>query len=156
MQNSYGEWRLLRTKTDEAVADPDWAGTNATPTEPVGGAAITVGFASLVEHHGPAVTGVEVIVLGVDASRVPVAKGANVCDLSFVEVIVRTKPGNGGTAGDAVLVADCSSASTTAVPLNRKVYFDLNGGELFTIRITGNTGIAGVDRLQVWYRGVVR
>lgn len=156
MQHAYSEWKRIRTKTDEATADPDWVGTNVTPVEPVGSASITIALPDLVHMHGAPVTGVECFVIGVDANRAPVARSTNTCDLAFVEVVNRTRSALGGTAGDAVALIDCSSSATTNVPLQRKVYFELNGAELFTIRISNNTGITGVDRLEVWIRGVSR
>ena len=151
----FSDWRLHRTKTDEATADPDWAGLNDVPVEPVGSAAIVTSAPAIAIGAMP-ITGVEVVVLGTTSGRVPVDRAANVCDISLVEVISRADWDTNGNnpATEAALVVD--TAAVAAVPLNRKVFIELNGAASFCVRISGNTGIAGVDRLQVWLRFVSR
>lgn len=144
------DWRLMRTKTDETTDDPNWAGLNDVPTEPVGGAAIVVGSPTMMGEGNPMTT-VMVVVLGVTAARVPVDRASGTVDLQVVEVIDRANPNTGGTVGDAELVVD--SAAVTGVPLNRPVLFELNGARQWTVRITNDASLdAAVDRLQVWYR----
>lgn len=147
------QWSLLRTKTDETTDDPDWAGLNDSPTEPVGGAAILAEVPSCVGQRGRPYTGVEVFVLGVTDARVPQDRSSMTVDLQIVEVVSRALPGLGGTVGDAVAVID--SALVEDVLLNRVVYFPINGASQFTIRITGDASDA-VDNLQVWWRAVSR
>lgn len=149
-----GRWRLLRTKTDEGTDDPDWAGLNDSPTEPVGGADILEPMPPHVGANGMPLSGVEVVVLGTDANRVPVDRGAGTIGIQIVEVISRDDPAVGGTDGDAVLVVD--SAVQAAVPLNRPTFFELNGATLWTVRLSTDAGFAGIDRLQVWWRAVYR
>lgn len=144
------EWTLLRTKTDETVDDPDWAGLNDVPTEPVGGADITVAAPTMMGEGNP-ITTVAIVVLGTTAARVPVDRASGTVDLQLVEVIPRTDSILGGTAGDAELVVD--SAAITGVPLNRVVLADLNGARQWTVRITNDAALAGtVTQFQVWYR----
>lgn len=140
----------MRTKTDETTDDPDWAGLNDSPTEPVGGAAILVGAPSMMGEGNPMTT-VMVVVLGTTAARVPVDRASGTVDLQIVEVVPRDEPLTGGTVGDAVLVVD--SAAVTAVPLNRPVLFELNGARQWTVRITNDAALAGtVTQFEVWYR----
>jgi hypothetical protein len=144
------KWKLLRTKTDETVDDTDWVGTNAPPSESICG-----DFDHFPGGGGPAYTGIECIVVGTTALRVPVARSTDTVDLTLVEVIRRDVLGNGGTDGDAPLVLD--SAIEEDVPLLTKVYFPLAGSEQFTIRITGDTTFDGtVTQCEVWWRPVSR
>jgi hypothetical protein len=144
------KWKLLRTKTDETVDDTDWAGTNTPPDDSICGS-----FEQVTGAGMPAYTGFEVIVIGVTASRVPVARSTDTVALTLVEVIQRDIVGNGGTAGDAPLVLD--TASIASVPLLTKVYFPLGGSEQFTIRVTGDATFDGtVDRAEIWWRPVCR
>jgi hypothetical protein len=147
------QWTLLRTKTDETTDDPDWAGLNDSPTEPVGGAAILAEMPSCSNQHGRPYTGVEVFVLGVTDARVPQDRTGMTVDLQLVEVISRALPGLGGAIGDAAAVVDSSAVAD--VLLNRVVYFPINGASQFTIRITSDTNDAA-DNLQVWWRAVSR
>lgn len=149
----FENWRLLRTKTDETTPDPDWVGTNAAPTEPVGGATITADSPTGTNEAGRAYTGVEIVVLGTNASRVPINRSTNTCDLTLVEIVTRTNVPYGGTVGDANLL--CDTAFADNVPLQTKTYFPCNGAT-FTVRISDCAAIAGVDRLQVWWRAVSR
>lgn len=144
------EWFLLRTKTDETTDDPNWAGLNDNPTEPVGDADITT-WAPSVDQNGNPVTAIEVVVLGVTSARVPVDRASGTIDVQLVEVIPRDDTNLGGTVGDAVLVVD--SAAVTGVPLNRPVLFEINGARQWTVRLTNDASLdAAVDRLQVWAR----
>lgn len=150
-----GRWRLLRTKTDETADDPDWAGLNDSPTEPVGGATILVPMPPSVGANGLPLTGVEAVILATTAARVPVDRAAGTVDVQLVEVINRDDSAVGGTDGDAVLVVD--SAVQAAVPLNRPVYLELNGATLWTVRITNDAALpVGTTQLQVWWRAVYR
>ena len=152
---SAGEWRLLRTKTDETADDPNWAGENDVPTEPVGNADIVVPMPASVGANGLPLAGVEVVVLGTTAARVPVDRGSGTVDIQLVEVISRENPQFGGTSGDDELVVD--SLAVTAVPLNRPVYFELSGARGWTVRLTNDVALAGtVTQLQVWWRAVYR
>lgn len=145
-------WQLLRTKTDETTDDDDWAGTNTAPS-----AGILASFGPHETSEGRPITGIEVVVLAVTAARVPVNRATGTVDLQFTEVFPRDVAELGGTPGDADAVVDCSSASTTAVPLNRKVYFELNGARQWTIRVTNDASLPGTtDRLEIWWRGVSR
>lgn len=144
-------WRLLRTKTDETADDPDWAGTNTSPTEPIGGADILVPATEEDPESHVSMTAVEIVVLAVTAARVPVNRGTGTVDVQIVQVIPRDRPQLGGTPGDAVLVVD--SAAVAAVPLNRPVTFALNGSQQWTVRLTNDATLPGAtDRLEVWYR----
>lgn len=142
------QWSLLRTKTDETVDDDDWAGTPSTPS-----AAICAPMPSCVGQHGRPYTGIEVFALGVDASGVPQARSTMTVDLTLIEIVSRDLPGLSGTVAAAVAIVD--SAVSEDVPLQRVVYFPLNGASLFTIRVTGDTNDA-VDNLQIWWRAVSR
>jgi hypothetical protein len=74
-------------------------------------------------------------------------------DLTLIEVVSRDLPGLAGTVAAAVAIVD--SAVSEDVPLQRVVYFPLNGASLFTIRVTGDANDQ-VDNLQVWWRAVSR
>lgn len=74
-------------------------------------------------------------------------------DLQLIEVVRRDLPGLGGSVGDDVAILD--SAVVEDVPLQRVVYFPINGSERFTIRATGDANDA-VDNLQIWWRAVSR
>lgn len=145
------QWRLLRTKADETTGDTNWAGQNDVPDESI--------CASLQSGHtvrGMPVTGIEVVVVAITAAtRVPVDRASGTVDLSLVEVIPRDVLALGGTPGDDELV--CDTATVAGVALNRKVYFELNGAHLFTIRVTNGAALpAGTNDLQIWWRGVSR
>lgn len=132
------EWVLLRTKTDETTPDDDYVGTNATPAE------------TNVMPLGPSreirYSGIEVSVLGVDGSGVPVNRAGNTCDITLIHVIRRGE-GLDPLLSDPVAVDDA--------PLQRTTYFPTAGGE-FGIRISDNAAIAGVAALEVWWRPVTR
>jgi hypothetical protein len=132
------EWTLLRTKTDETTPDADYVGTNETPAD--------LDVMPLGPSREVRYSGIEVIVLGVDASRVPVDRSTNTCDVTLIHVIAR--PG-----ADDPLLSD--PASVADVPLQRPTYFPTAGGE-FGIRISNNAAIAGVAALEVWWRPVSR
>lgn len=142
------QWSLLRTKEDETADDTDWVGTNATPD-----ASICAEFPSCSGQHGRAFTGVEVFMLGTTAARAPQARSSMTLDLQLIEVVRRDLPGLGGSVGDDVAILD--SAVVEDVPLQRVVYFPINGSERFTIRATGDANDA-VDNLQIWWRAVSR
>jgi hypothetical protein len=143
-------WRLLRTKTDETADDTEYAALNDDPAD-----AICADFPSHDGHRGHPYTGIEVVVIGITSAGVPVDRATQTVDLHFVEVFPRDRVGVGGTAGHAVAVVDSSTASTTSVPLNRKVYYELNGAEKFTVLITNDANEA-VDSFQIWWKPVTR
>lgn len=137
-------WKLLRTKTDEATADADWVGGNDAPDESIidqmyGGTANSGYF------HG-----IEVVVIGVNASGTPVDRAAMTVDLALVAALRRPPSANAGDDPDEVWY---DTSTQDAVPLQTPCYFPFNGGR-FTIRISDNASIAGVAALQVWYRPV--
>lgn len=146
------EWQLLRTKTDETTDDPDWAGLNNEPVEPVGSANIVASAWPWFGSHDFALTGVEVVVLATDANRLPIDRASGTVDLTLVEVSARVY--DDPSISEDPLVMD--TAVSAAVPLNRKVYFALNGGR-WTLRITNDAALpVGTTQLEVWWRPVSR
>ena len=141
------DWILLRTKTDETTPDTDYVGTNTTPAD------VIMDVMPLGPAREQRYTGLEVVILGVDSSRVPVDRGANTCDITLIEVADREDPLLGGAVGLDPLIMDVNGTNNT--PLQTKVYFPFAGGR-FTIRISDNAAIAGVAALEVWWRPVVR
>lgn len=135
------EWTLLRTKADETTPDADYVGTNTTPAD--------VATMPLAPSREVRYSGIEVVVLGVDASRVPVDRSTNTCDVGIIHVINRSTP----TETLDPLLSDPTPVAD--VPLQRPTYFATAGGA-FGIRISNNAGIAGVAALEVWYRPVTR
>lgn len=135
------DWRVLRVKTDETVDDTDWAGTNTAPAANICGT-----FPQHDGHKGKPYTGIEAIVYGRTTAGALVNRSTMTVDMQFVEVY---------ELAGVTYVADCSVASTTAVPLNRKVYFELNGAELFTIRLTNDANEA-VDEFVIHWKPVTR
>lgn len=137
-------WTLLRTKTDETTPDADYVGTNATPAD--------LEFMPFAPSREVRYSGVEVIVLGVDASRTPVDRAGNTCDIALIEVVDRPNPIDPSTVLDPLLAAP---TAVDDVPLQTPAYFPFNGGT-FGIRISDNAAIAGVAALEVWVRPVSR
>lgn len=142
-------FKLLRTKLDEATADDDWVGTNALPAGFT--VALDGGLADADAEDG--FDGIEVIVLGCTSARVPVNRGSNDCTVTLVRVTPRSIASLGGTAGDADMLSNVEE--TASVQLQDTVYFPFIGGR-YTVRITANTSISGVDRLQIWTRRAKR
>ncbi len=147
MAERFEQWQLLRTKLDAAVEDDDWVGTNTPPADNF--------FAPMPSgktYDGRAYTGIEVRVVGCTAARVPVNRSTNTCDITCIDRVRRDRPPLGGTVGDAAVLGD--TGPDEDVPLQTRTRFPLNGSSEFTIRISSNTGIAGVNRLQIWWRAV--
>lgn len=150
--SKFTRWQYLRIKADETADDSFDAGTNTAP-----GASISASFPAQDGHDGIPYTGIECVVIGIDANGDPIARSTMTVDLQFVEQFTAriddaSHPRDGE---DVSRVVDCSSASTTAVPLNRKVYFELNGAERFSVRVTNDANEA-VDAFEVWWRAVAR
>lgn len=137
-------WTLLRTKTDETTADTDWVGDNDAPSEAIIGN-MYGGTANAGYFHG-----VEVVVVGVNGSNVPVDRAAMTVDLTLVAALRRPSAHSAGDDPDEVWY---DSSVQDAVPLQTPCYFPFNGGR-FTIRVTDNASIAGVAALQIWYRPI--
>lgn len=142
------QWSLLRTKLDETADDTDWVGTNVAPD-----ASISASMPSCSSQIARPYTGIEVFCLGVDSARAPQARSTMTVDMTLIEVVTRAATLLGGGAADAVAVVD--SAVEDDVPLQRVVYFPINGTNRFTIRITGDTNDA-VDGIEIWWRAVAR
>lgn len=141
----YTQWQLLRSKTDETVDDTDWAGTNATPT-----AGTTASFPRHDGQSGKPLTGVEVFVVGRDSAGALVNRSTMTVDLQLIEVATVYS----ATGQSSTIVLDSSAASTTAVPLNRPCYFEMNGGT-FALRVTNDANEA-VDSFDVYWKAVSR
>jgi len=145
------QWRYLRTKTDETADDPDWVATNDIEAGGIDYVDIDARMPEGAGASGRPYTGIEVVVVGVDASRAVQDRASMTIDIQLVERFSRESEQLGGAIGlESVL---CDSAVTEDVPLQRKVYFPLNGASSFTIRLLGDVGDA-VDNLEVWWRAV--
>lgn len=139
------KWQVLRDKTDETVDDTDWAGTNTAPADSICAIFEPIAGGGLAPY-----TGVEVAVIGLDGSNVAVNRSTMTVDIAIVEVAEAVS----STGATTSYVIDSSSASTTAVPLNRPCYFEMNGGK-FTVRLTNDANEA-VDTWRVIWRPVTR
>lgn len=150
------QWRLLRTKTDETADDPDWVATNDREAGSIDFEDVNATMPEGAGANGRPYTGIEVVVVGVDASRAVQDRASMTVDLQLVLEFPRTSEQLGGAAGlEAVL---CDQTVVEDVPLQRLTYFPINGAasfSSFTIRISGDVGDA-VDGLEVWWRAVSR
>lgn len=147
------QWKLLRTKADETTDDPDWVATNDPEAGSIDFADVDARMPEGAGSDGRAYTGIEVVVVGVDSTRAVQDRASMTVDLQVVESFARTSEQLGGAIGlEAVL---CDTAVVEDVPLQRKVYFPVNGSTSFTVRVTGDTGDA-VDGLEIWWRAVSR
>ena len=147
------DWNLLRVKADQAAADDDWVGSNTVPafTTDVGGGFAVMPVAASRERQ---LMGVEIKVVGVDADRAPVNRGAMTCDVTLIDLMSRSDPQRGGAAGLDPILGDTTFVDN--VPLQAITYVPFNGG-MFTVRITDNAAIAGgITDLEIWWRPVTR
>lgn len=135
------EWQLLRTIDPPDTPDDDWAGDGTPPPSN-----ICAEFSSGPGNGLPGYTGIDVRVIGY-AAGAQAARGSNTCTLDCVDV---------ESIGDDRYVGDLDETDTTDVPLGERVYFQLNGSSSFTIRVTANDAVAGVDELRVIWRPVSR
>lgn len=143
-------WKLLRTKADHATPDTDYVGTNAAPAE-----ADMARLSPYTEDRET--TGIEVVVLAVDADRAVQARGSATMTLTLIELVDRDNPDPsiGGTEGDAPAITD--TAELTGVAPQAKSYMPINGSGRFTVRITAQNSMpGGATDLEVWYREVSR
>lgn len=147
------KWRLLRIKTDETVDDTDYVGTNTLPDTRAYPDGICANVPSGAGYEGRSYTGIEVIVQGATAARVPEARATMTVDLELIEIIPRNLPGlTGHATGLAPLIV--TSAVLQDITLQTKVYINFNGG-LFTIRITDDQADAVTD-FEIWWRAASR
>lgn len=143
-------WKLLRTKTDHNAADTDYVGTNTAPS------ADDVGRLSPYTEDRET-TGIEVVVLAVDANRVVQNRGSASMTLTLIELVDRSNPAPeiGGTEGDEPAITDTSEL--TGVAPQAKVYMPINGSERFTVRVSAPSSMpGGATDLEIWYREVSR
>jgi len=141
-------FQLLRVKTNPTVVDDDWVGTNVVPD-----ASICTRMQSKAVGDMP-MTGIEFYVIGTDAAGAPIARAASAFDATLIEVT----PRNVGVNSDpAWAVAVVESQTQTSLQPQEVYFFELNGASLFTIRISNNATVdAAINRLQIWWKPVVR
>lgn len=142
--------RILRTKTDEAVSDPDWAATNVAPTEPVGGAAIVQGVPGRNAAGNVGMRSIWVMVLARSAAGALLNRGATTSfSITPVEVFPRDGAQRGRGAGAAVAVVD--QAPITACTVNRWYEIPIHGCPGFTVRLSDFVDLpATTADLEVW------
>lgn len=146
-------WRLLRTKSNPTVDDTDFVGTNTA----ISGNTTTFSMPEGLGASGRPYTGVEVVVVAVDASRVVQARSTATVQLELLEAVDRSSPHYGGSPGDAAVNIDEDETLTATCRLQRRVYFPVNGGRTLAVRITNDASLpGGTSALQIWWRAVSR
>lgn len=153
--------RILRTKTDEAVDDPDWAGTNTAPTEPVGGASICFGVPSYRGGQVGALRSVWVMVVCRTAAGALLNRGSCTFDMTPTECFSRdgeTK-GRGVAAVAAPAVVDqapmvaCIPNRWYEIPIHPVAGGGTNapGTRGVTVRLSTIANLPGTTAdLEVW------
>lgn len=152
MVDRYEQWQMLRSKADETADDPDWVATNDGEAGSIDYVDIDGFMPPGQGYGGRPYTGIEIVLLGVDAARAVQDRGSMTMDVQLIEFFDRDREMLGGAPG-----LEGSFVETEVeedVPLHAKVYFPFNGGN-FTIRLTGDTN-DNVDNVEVWWRAVSR